>query len=151
MLSKGLCCLGLYVYCESEQVRRLATRKLDTLLGRMRAHYQEQKKAGGQQNEEDDQGSTQIRFLENDDEQQTGGSINFQDFLIVSQYKGSERPDVFKAVNGSINWQEKLSLKNQTILDTVVICDVLVDLSTVVIDLTRNQIAAQPKTFSELI
>ena len=35
MLSQGLQCLGLFTFCESEQVRRLATRKLDSLLKKM--------------------------------------------------------------------------------------------------------------------
>ena len=41
MLSQGLECIGLFIYFESEQERRLAARKVESLLNKMRSHYHE--------------------------------------------------------------------------------------------------------------
>mmetsp|Transcript_46710 Transcript_46710/g.61797 ORF Transcript_46710/g.61797 Transcript_46710/m.61797 type:complete len:91 (+) Transcript_46710:200-472(+) len=53
--------------------------------------------------------------------------------------------------NSAVNWQEKLTVKTQTIFDTLVLCDAVVDMSTCVLDLTRKQVGAPPQMFSELI
>jgi len=43
MLSQGLSCIGLFIYYESEQERRLSARKVESLLNKMRSHYHESK------------------------------------------------------------------------------------------------------------
>ena len=44
MLSQGMQSIGLFIYCENEQARRLSQRKIDSLVTRMRTHYHDSKR-----------------------------------------------------------------------------------------------------------
>ena len=88
------------------------------------------------------------------DEDETEDSLSnllFKDFLVVSQKKSQPRPEVYKFSKGSVQWKDAISFKSQPFFDSLVLCNATVDLSSVLIDLTKTDITAQPKLFDELV
>ena len=88
MLGQGLQCIGLYTWCENEQVQRLAYRKTEALLMKMHLHFKESKirvnefDDGAQLAQTEEQKAMQR--LSDDEE---GEETPFDDFLVLSHCK----------------------------------------------------------------
>ncbi len=120
----------------------------------MRSHYHES--LNGENNidcsEETKTEAQKDQHRLSDDEQDVkDGEISFQNFLVLSQCKGADKPDVFRFSDGTVSWQEKLTLKAQPVFDTLTIIETSLDMSCCVNDLTRKSITAQAKMFGDLI
>lgn len=96
----------------------------------MQNHYREAKSGKDQEEferegmepETEEQKAMQ-RLSDDEDEDLMAQEINFKDFLVINQSKTEQRPEVFKFDGSSVNWQEKYTLKNQTIFDNTVLCE----------------------------
>lgn len=92
------------------------------------------------------------RLSDDEDAEEIFGESPFKEFLLLSHCKNDARPQAYIYQHGSgLDWNSPIIAKNQTLFDSLVVCDATIELSTAVLDLTKKDFTAYARWFSELV